>query len=174
MVVAVPGTMRPQRASKGTMRLVTMLLLVGCGSSAVLPGTSDAPPPGSPRAICSAGGWCWSNPVPQGNTLRDMWGAAPDDVWAVGVAGTILRWNGSSWNRRASGRTAPPLGVWGASAMDVWAVGAAGTILHWDGAAWSAVESGTTQALSRVWGASDQAVFAAGAGVILRWDGARW
>src|SRR5579859_7156086 len=32
------------------------------------------------------GGWCWVNPLPQGNSLVAAWGAASNDVWAVGDA----------------------------------------------------------------------------------------
>jgi hypothetical protein len=40
--------------------------------------------------ICSTNNWCWYTPLPQGNSLRGLWGAASDDVWAVGDFGTIV------------------------------------------------------------------------------------
>src|SRR2546426_1469877 len=39
--------------------------------------------------VCSSDGWCWSNPLPQGNSLYSAWGSASNDVWAVGEGGTI-------------------------------------------------------------------------------------
>lgn len=39
--------------------------------------------------VCSANNWCWYSPLPQGNTLRALWGSAADDLWAVGDFGTI-------------------------------------------------------------------------------------
>ncbi len=32
------------------------------------------------------------------NDLYGVWGAAPDDVWAVGDHGTVIHWNGSDWS----------------------------------------------------------------------------
>lgn len=62
---------------------------------------SPAPPDLSPTdqggsasaRICSSDGWCWENPLPQGNTLSGVWGTSASSVWAVGQAGTILKWN---------------------------------------------------------------------------------
>ena len=87
--------------------------------------------------VCSSDGWCWSNPLPQGNSLYSAWGSASNDVWAVGWAagpvgegGTILHWDGSGWSAFTNG-TGPYLtGVWGSASNDVWTVGAGGTILH--------------------------------------------
>jgi len=48
--------------------------------------------PGPPR-LCSPDNWCWENPQPQGNGLYGVWGADPNNVWAVGLFGTILKTN---------------------------------------------------------------------------------
>src|SRR3989442_2140802 len=53
--------------------------------------------------VCSSDGWCWSNPLPQGNPLTSVWGSASTDVWAVGYGGTILHWDGSAWSGFPSG-----------------------------------------------------------------------
>ena len=82
------------------------------------------------QTVCSSDGWCWSNPLPQGNTLISVWGTASTDVWAVGASGTILHWDGSAWSGFPSGTTNVLYGVWGSASTDVWAVGQAGTILH--------------------------------------------
>ena len=68
-----------------------------------------------------------------------VWGAAPNDVWAVGDLGAISHWNGTGWSQVQVG-TFPYLPflkkVHGSSADDVWAVGLssdgknAGVILH--------------------------------------------
>jgi hypothetical protein len=34
-----------------------------------------------------------------------VWGANPNDVYATGDNGTILRWNGTSWSSMSSGTT---------------------------------------------------------------------
>src|SRR5215510_5695776 len=105
-------------------------------------------------AICSGDGWCWRNPLPQGNPLFGVWGSGANDVWAVGGPGTILHWDGFDWMSVSSGTTSFLSGVWGSGASDVWAVGGypTSTILHWDGSAWTSVPSGTEQYLNGVWG----------------------
>ena len=35
--------------------------------------------------------------MPTDATIRALWGAADDDVWAVGDAGAIVHWDGTSW-----------------------------------------------------------------------------
>src|SRR5919198_4792663 len=102
--------------------------------------------------VRSSDGWSWSNPLPQGNTLNSVWGSARDDVWAVGLFGTILHWDGTAWSASSSGTPNHLLGVWGSASTDVWAVGGGGTILHWDGTGWAAAASGGTSALCRGWG----------------------
>ena len=95
------------------------------------------------------GVWCWVNPLPTGNPLLDAWGAASDDVWVVGAAGEIVRYDGSTWTRVPSGTPEHLEGVWGAAPDDVWAVGRSGTIRHWDGRSWGRALSGTELGL---WG----------------------
>ena len=59
-----------------------------------------APLPKTPLAyqpVCSADSWCWRNPLPQGETLRDIWGSRADNVYAVGDTGTILHFDGKRW-----------------------------------------------------------------------------
>lgn len=53
------------------------------GAAADLGSTGAAP-------ICSVDGWCWDSPLPQGNTLSAVWGESASNVWAVGLAGTIV------------------------------------------------------------------------------------
>ena len=49
------------------------------------------------------------------------WGAAPDDVWAVGS--TILHWDGSAWSAFPECRTSELHGIWASGPNDAWAVG---------------------------------------------------
>ena len=75
------------------------------------------------------GTWVWENPLPQGNNLEGVWASDASNVWAVGDAGTILKWNGSVWNGQSSGTTNLLVSIWGSDANNVWAVGIGGTIL---------------------------------------------
>lgn len=69
--------------------------------------------------------------VPVTVSLYALWGDAPQNVWAVGVKGTILSFNGSGWDLHQSGVTNELRGIWGSSPYDVWAVGGQGTLLHY-------------------------------------------
>jgi hypothetical protein len=124
-------------------------------------------------------------PTPEffGNTLYGVWGAAPDDVWAVGGfagrAGVIWHYDGTTWSNAAlpddlprgdDGEIPSLFKVWGRSASDVWVVGGHGAILHYDGTAWSVVPSGTEEQLFTVTGTDDEVVVVGGGstGVLLR------
>ena len=76
------------------------------------------------------------------NNLQAVWGADADNIWVVGDAGTILRWDGSKWHTQSSGTTGDLHSVWG-TAGNIWVVGDAGTILRWDGSKWRKQSSGT-------------------------------
>ena len=49
--------------------------------------------------------WTWQNPHPQGHTLHGVWGSSGSDVYAVGLYGTILYYDGSTWSSLSSGTT---------------------------------------------------------------------
>jgi len=63
---------------------------------------------------------------------------AANEGWIVGDNGTILRWDGASWNTFTPSPTTEDLfDVHCVNATDCTAVGANGTIIHWDGGTWS-------------------------------------
>lgn len=114
-------------------------------------------------------------------SLRSVWVAGPDAVFAVGQGGVILHYDGNQelrWKQMHSGTDALLTGVWGTSASNVFAVGNRGTILHYDGNAagtWEPMESGMNSMLSDVWGTGPDDVFAVGEGTsILHYDGMTW
>ena len=122
-------------------------------------------------------GSTWTNvyPYTAGLFLYSIWSKAPSTVVAVGSAGQVVRYDGTTWTR--STQTGKNLfGVWGdATTSAVFAVGDAGTILYYDGTAWHAQVSGTTQNLAAVWGTSATNVYAVGAGgTILHFNGTTW
>ncbi len=134
---------------------------------------APAPPPG----ICSADHWCWVNPLPQGNGLVQTFGFGPDNIWAVGSAGTILNWNGSVW-RSYPGVTQEDLwSVWGVAPDDVW-IGGQGVLAHFDGKSWQLLvdESPVQDTFVSFWGSAGNDVYAiAGTtNVIGHWDGTSW
>jgi hypothetical protein len=118
--------------------------------------------------------------------LWGVWGATPDDVWAVGGDGfsrppVLCRYDGTQWTVQEL----PPVSVmsralfkvWGASADAVWAVGHRGLIVHFDGNAWSEQASGTELDLISLWGTGPEEILAVGGradSVVVRWDGSAW
>lgn len=70
--------------------------------------------------------------------LYGIWGSSPNDIWAVGFAGRILRWNGTVWSPVTSVSSGTLARVRGSAGNDVWAVGNQ-TLLRYDGTRWSSV-----------------------------------
>jgi hypothetical protein len=108
--------------------------------------------------------------------LRGVAAHAADDVWAVGMGGTLLHFGGTEWKTVFSGTATDLMGVWAdATTGEAWAVGLNGTALHWLKGAWTAVPTPTKQALGAIWGSATNDVWAVGGeGTILHWDGKTW
>jgi hypothetical protein len=78
------------------------------------------------------GRWKWENPLPQGQWLLGVNGSGDNDVWAVGLEGAIVHWDGVGWSVENSPTDETLTDVWASGANDAWAVSANGAILHWD------------------------------------------
>ena len=124
--------------------------------------------------------------------LFGVWGAAPNDVWAVGGvpdgSSAVLHWNGTTVSTvKDVPQVSDKVGgawykVWGSAADDVYLVGQSGALVHWDGKAWTphrplvgrrdpraAVHGGGAPARRTcTWWA------AIGQGVALHYDGVAW
>ena len=124
-----------------TICLAILIFGVCCNDSSTAPADMSMQPadmsmqpvdmsmPG-PTKLCSSDAWCWENPLPQGNYLFGTWGTAPNNAWAVGAAGTILKWNGTAWAAQTSGTNNNLDAAWVVATNNVWTVGDTGTILH--------------------------------------------
>jgi hypothetical protein len=76
-------------------------------------------------------------------TAMELWANRPDDIWGVGVYGSIHHFNGTTWDvsRPDSSYGGYPgyggpgnlLGIWGAGDNNIWVVGDEGVILHRSG-----------------------------------------
>ena len=101
--------------------------------------------------------------------LNGVFAGSTDDGWAVGNNGTIVRYNGTTWNLHPTGLDPYTLrGVHGWDTDHVWAVGAEGTILYFDGQQWLPQESGVVATLYDIWGDNIDNTYAVGdAGTIL-------
>ncbi len=78
--------------------------------------------------------------VPTGvpKNIYGLWGAAKDDLYAVGAAGTLVHWNGGGWTVQASpvAGTADLHGIFGTDAKHAWLVGWNGAMAAFDGLGW--------------------------------------
>jgi hypothetical protein len=129
---------------------------------------------------CAHVGWR-ETPSHTVNRLLGIWGTGPRDVFAVGAAGTIMHFDGTTWAPMNSPTTQQLQGVWGSGPRDVWAVGQGATIVHYDGTAWTAAPripnvGGTYQGAPfvAVWGSSATNVYAVGGDTIAHWNGETW
>ncbi|MBN9165373.1 MAG: hypothetical protein BGO98_21525 [Myxococcales bacterium 68-20] len=110
-------------------------------------------------------------------------GTSPNDIWAVGVAGSMVHLTNAESDSpnvtRISTRTWQSFyGVWAASETEAWAVGNAGVIRHYTGdplAEDFISDVSETINLNAVAGTSSSDVWAVGdAGVVLHYDGKSW
>lgn len=89
------------------------------------------------RRIQFFGSWVTQ---PSGTTqnLGSVHGIGGSNVWAVGDANTVLRYNGSAWSaNNCTFRGTNYWGVYAASSTSVWVVGEQGTVCYWDGTRWN-------------------------------------
>lgn len=111
--------------------------------------------------------------------LQGIWSDGPSNAWAVGTAGTILRYTGSAWTV-VSDSSAPAVtasehynDVWG-SASDVWIAGDAGITRCKTSGAGCAREY-QAAGMYGIWGSSASNIFAVGSGgKIARFNGTAW
>jgi hypothetical protein len=136
------------------------------------------------------------------NWIDAVWGASPNDVWAVGAGGTyqdrLLHYDGVKWSTYnkepiwCTGNT-----LFGFSANNVWMGGGAGWlahgagIWHYDGAKWSQyyvydIEGSYLMKVQDMWGTAPDDIYASGVivfkegqtdvfrGFVLHFDGKRW
>ena len=120
--------------------------------------------------------------VPTGVTteLIDVWGTAPDDVWAVGRAGVALHYDGQAWQPVITATATDFFAVFAAARNDVWMGGPNGTLLHHNGVIPTpAIAPGLTAAMTiyDIHGTSPSDVWIAGdadGGFVAHHDGALW
>jgi hypothetical protein len=99
--------------------------------------------------------------------LSAVWGTGTDDVWVIGLQGSVFHWDGATLSDRSA--DVPVSGylfdISGASADEIWIVGRGegeeGIVLRWDGNTFSAQNSGTPRQLNGVW-AGGQETWAVG------------
>lgn len=59
-----------------------------------------------------------------GGTIDKSFGIGPDDIWGVGRGGSIVYYNGTTWDHQSSGTTVDLTDIWGTpDGSSVWACG---------------------------------------------------
>jgi hypothetical protein len=120
--------------------------------------------------------------------LWGVWGAAEDDLWAVGGDGFLrdpvaCHFDGRAWAAvelpEPSFESHALYKIWGTASDAVWAVGDAGLLMHYGGeeVGWVQVPSGTDFDLISLWGTGPDEILAVGGratAVLSRWDGGQW
>jgi len=166
----------------------SLLVLLALAASGCAAQKGVGPEPGLAKeaaaAACAApvpvpphegGPFVWRNPMPQGDSLLSVWGAGPDEVWAVGDRGRVLRYDGAAWHLADPGPTDYLAGVWGTAPDDVFVAGYNGRVLRFDGGRWWLLPTGVTNDFNGIWASGPKDAFAVGdRGVILHYDGTCW
>lgn len=114
-------------------------------------------------------------------TIFGMWGAAPDDLWAVGSASSAIVWryDGNTWTEVAlpAGVPSSVFKVAGRTENDVWMSCAGGVTLHWNGSSLERVATPITAPLFSVVTTPELSVAVGGMGAesqLLENDGSGW
>ncbi|MFB6371915.1 MAG: hypothetical protein ABEN55_02085 [Bradymonadaceae bacterium] len=131
-------------------------------------GTSDN------QRFCTDDGWCWYRPKPHGHTIRDLWVADKNDMYAVGNDGLVMHDDGSGWAPVSVPTDADLFAIWPDGQGGAWVVGRGGTIVRYDGSRWRSVSSPVSADLYSVWGTGPDEVWAGGDAVFLKWNGTAW
>jgi len=120
-------------------------------------------------------GWCWSNPIPQGNGLTAVCGRSPSDVWFVGGVATILHWDGTAYSLVPIGNQNYFTAVWCSPGGSLWAVGERLIIKLTNGVLTDLTPTGTdVVSFEGVSGTGENDVWIAGRfDAAYHWDGTR-
>jgi hypothetical protein len=119
-------------------------------------GDASAATPDLPTLLEGDASGLVSVPLPSldrpSRALYKVWGSGDDDVIAVGAAGVLLEWDGSTWAQRPSGTSADLISVWG-NGTDVLAVGGRsnGVLARRTDDAWTSVTVPALAGLNGVW-----------------------
>lgn len=132
------------------------------------PDANDGAP--APERTCSDDGWC-QTVVPDGLSLRGVWGDGTGVLWAVSDAGSVLRFDQNAWSVHAT-LEGSLTAIWGSGPTDIWVSGQNG-IFHGTGASSSAITfepsdtpGDSSLVLTSIWGTGPKDVWAVGGRMI--------
>ncbi len=128
---------------KNIKKYLTIILLLAAATTTLIftlscdnnPNGPEEPPPGRRDYV-----WEIDTLDIAFNDLSMLWGAAEDDVWAIGDGGEadnfVWHFDGESWNSYGSFVGTVPFGINGFSESDIWIGGQDGRISYYDGETW--------------------------------------
>ena len=102
-------------------------------------------------------GWTDSSALATVEAFHGVWGAAADDVWAVGTRGHKAHFDGQGWSLHVNG-TENASDIWGSASDNVWVVGAEGAIEHYDGQTWTE-HARVEDDLAALWGTAPDSLW---------------
>ena len=121
---------------------------------------------------------CSSDLYSRTEHLFSVWGISPNDVWVVGSASTIVRWNGTGWTVTYGPISSGPSfkGIDGLAADRVFVVGWNGSVMYWNGASWRQMASvGDAVTLEKVEVLAVNDAYATGGGASMyHFNGLHW
>jgi hypothetical protein len=122
------------------------------------------------------GSWVVVPPV-TAQELRDVDMVSSNFGWAVGENGTVLKYDGVSWQLVDISTTQTLVDVYMLSATNgyiiAWGVSAGADIYHYDGTSWSHQYT-APGSLNRMDGSSPNNIWAVGLNLTVHWDGSSW
>jgi hypothetical protein len=135
--------------------LVSLCLATGCRWGFETLAVTDADTgidgdAGAASALCTKN-WCWDDPpAPERLTLRAISGSGPTDIWAVGDAGVIRRYDGP-WHTVTSPTHDALFAIDVVSPTDVTIAASAGVLWHYDGTDWTAATTPSGSSAAALW-----------------------
>lgn len=106
--------------------------------------------------------------------FRAVWGKSASEVYFVGDAGAIRRWDGTQLEVMESGTIRNLDAVWGTPSGDVYAAGDAGVVLRLTGGRWVGEPSDLPADLRAGWSDGSRQFIVGEAGTILRRSSKGW
>jgi len=104
--------------------------------------------------------------------LNGIWGTSANNLYVVGMHGTIMNYNGTDWLQMNSNTSHSLYGIWGSGRDNIVAVGAKGTILHFNGSEWIGMDSPITSNINSIWGINRDNIYAVSSnGSVIHYDG---
>jgi hypothetical protein len=86
--------------------------------------------------IANAEAVWWNGTSPTAKGLRSVSMLEADDVWAVGMDGIIIHYDGTEWSNVTSPTTKDLYSVCMRNSVMGWAIGEAGVAIRWNGSQW--------------------------------------